>query len=318
MDHFSWVPHGYCFNWNPYLLWSLVGSDVLIAIAYFAIPLSLLYYSRQLFHSQAFPFRFYQIIGLFCAFIVCCGISHIAEVITVFLPLYSLSVAAKAVTAIVSLVAALWLPPSQHRRSRSSSRLRRIRQGLSSISSFVTCFIDSSPYPIYCKRASDSTMIWLNRACERAIARPASSVIGLNDTNFLKDEEQAARILQNDRLVAENGEAEFIEVVPDATGQPREYYTRKFRFTDPHTNELCIGGFSLDVTDQQIAQGKLIAANEKLREKETRLSLMVLNLNLISELSVRSTFATPTKRQAMLCGLRVANSSPIWQANFSD
>ena len=30
----SLLPHGYCFTWNPTLLWTHVGSDGLIGLAY--------------------------------------------------------------------------------------------------------------------------------------------------------------------------------------------------------------------------------------------------------------------------------------------
>ena len=37
----GFLPHGYCFAWTPGLLWTLVTADLLIALAYFSIPLTL-------------------------------------------------------------------------------------------------------------------------------------------------------------------------------------------------------------------------------------------------------------------------------------
>ena len=36
----GYLPHGYCFTWTPDLLWSMVGADAIIAMAYFSIPLA--------------------------------------------------------------------------------------------------------------------------------------------------------------------------------------------------------------------------------------------------------------------------------------
>jgi hypothetical protein len=41
------LPHGYCLAWAPTLLWTLVVGNALIGLAYFSIPLTLLYFVRQ-------------------------------------------------------------------------------------------------------------------------------------------------------------------------------------------------------------------------------------------------------------------------------
>ena len=41
------IPHGFCFLWNPELLWLHVVSNSLIAIAYFLIPLALVRIARR-------------------------------------------------------------------------------------------------------------------------------------------------------------------------------------------------------------------------------------------------------------------------------
>jgi hypothetical protein len=43
----GFLPHGYCFNWTPGLLWTMVGADALIAAAYFSIPVAILSFVRQ-------------------------------------------------------------------------------------------------------------------------------------------------------------------------------------------------------------------------------------------------------------------------------
>nr|WP_155744220.1 ATP-binding protein [Scytonema sp. UIC 10036] len=81
-------------------------SDVIIALSYYSIPLTLLYFVRQ---RQDVPFK--TIFLLFGAFIVSCGTTHIMEVWTLWYPTYWLSGAIKAFTAVVSLYTALTLIP---------------------------------------------------------------------------------------------------------------------------------------------------------------------------------------------------------------
>ena len=34
----GYLPHGYCINWSPTLLWTFVISDILIFVSYFSMP----------------------------------------------------------------------------------------------------------------------------------------------------------------------------------------------------------------------------------------------------------------------------------------
>jgi len=97
----SLLPHGYCFTWNPPLLWTHVVSDTLIGIAYLSIPLTLLHLVRK---RTDMPFNW--IVVLFATFIVSCGATHWIEVWTIWNPDYWLSGMVKAVTASASLLTA--------------------------------------------------------------------------------------------------------------------------------------------------------------------------------------------------------------------
>ncbi|MGL5194869.1 MAG: PAS domain S-box protein, partial [Chroococcales cyanobacterium] len=100
----SFIPHGHCYLWKPGLVGLHVGSDALIALSYFAIPLTLLYFIRQ---RKDLPFSW--IFVLFGAFIISCGTSHFMEIWTLWHPDYWLSGGIKAITASVSLATAILL-----------------------------------------------------------------------------------------------------------------------------------------------------------------------------------------------------------------
>ena len=91
------LPHGFCFLWNPGLLWLHVLSDGLIALAYFLIPLALL---RIVVRRRDIPFN--GAFFCFAAFIIACGATHVMEVVTLWHPVYWISGVLKAVTAVIS------------------------------------------------------------------------------------------------------------------------------------------------------------------------------------------------------------------------
>jgi PAS domain S-box-containing protein len=102
---FDFLPHGHCFFWQPEVLWLNVGSDLLIALAYYSIPLALVAFVRRR-PGVTFGFLFW----MFGAFIFLCGTTHLVEIWTVWSGVYYLQGLVKFVTAGVSLATAgvLW------------------------------------------------------------------------------------------------------------------------------------------------------------------------------------------------------------------
>jgi PAS domain S-box-containing protein len=100
------IPHGHCYLWKPGLVWLHVLSDSLIALAYYSIPITLVYFVRR---RQDLPFDW--VFLLFGAFIVACGTTHILEIWTLWYPTYWLSGVVKAITALVSVSTAALIVP---------------------------------------------------------------------------------------------------------------------------------------------------------------------------------------------------------------
>jgi len=99
-------PHGYCYLWDARLLWLNGVSDVLIATAYFTIPVTLVWFVRK---RRDLPFTW--IFVLFGVFIVACGGTHVMEVWNLWHSQYWLAGAIKAITAAASVVTAALLVP---------------------------------------------------------------------------------------------------------------------------------------------------------------------------------------------------------------
>ena len=94
----NFMPHGYCYLWNPPLVWLHVVSDALIFLSYLSIPFTLVYFIRR---RRDFPFQW--MFGCFVLFIVACGFTHLMEIWTLWHASYWLSGAIKAVTAFASV-----------------------------------------------------------------------------------------------------------------------------------------------------------------------------------------------------------------------
>jgi PAS domain S-box-containing protein len=100
----SLLPHGFCYLWNPLLIWLHGLSDTLIAIAYFSIPPTLIYLVRK---KRSIPFDWMFV--FFGCFIAACGATHLMEVVTLWTPMYWISGAVKVITAFASLPTAILL-----------------------------------------------------------------------------------------------------------------------------------------------------------------------------------------------------------------
>lgn len=103
----GFLPHGVCYLRRPDLILLHAVSDALIAIAYFMIPIVLVYFIRRAGNRVSFNWA----IGLFAAFIILCGTGHLLDILVIWKPFYWLQGWQRALTAGVSLAAAVAIIP---------------------------------------------------------------------------------------------------------------------------------------------------------------------------------------------------------------
>lgn len=113
MQIFDWLiypvnltPHGYCLLWAPGLIWLHAVSDTIIALAYFSIPLALVWFVHQ---RRDLEFRW--VFLLFVGFIMACGMTHVMGVLTLWVAAYGLEGIIKVATAGLSVATAVLLWP---------------------------------------------------------------------------------------------------------------------------------------------------------------------------------------------------------------
>ena len=100
------TPHGFCLSWAPGLVALHAGSDAVIGLAYFSIPLAL-----ASFVGQRRDIKYGWVAYLFVAFIMACGATHLFSILTLWVPAYGVEGLVKLLTAVLSIVTAALLWP---------------------------------------------------------------------------------------------------------------------------------------------------------------------------------------------------------------
>ncbi|MCC6554118.1 MAG: PAS domain-containing protein [Polyangiaceae bacterium] len=127
------------------------------------------------------------------------------------------------------------------------SERKRVEDALRESEQRFAAFMDNSPAPAYLKDA-DGRYVYVNPSCAEVFGRTPAEVIGKVDAELFSEEE-ARRILENDRAVrAAGGPTEFSEVTLQ-DGVLRRFRSIKFRIDAPGRSYL--GGISVDITEQK-------------------------------------------------------------------
>src|SRR3954470_7448302 len=100
------LPHAFCYLWDPRLLTLHLVSDALIFFSYVAIAITLWYLLYRARKEIPFHWTFIN----FGVFILACGFTHLMEVVTLLKPFYWFAGYIKAVTAVASVLTAITLP----------------------------------------------------------------------------------------------------------------------------------------------------------------------------------------------------------------
>jgi signal transduction histidine kinase len=123
LDNAPLAPHGQCLLWRHDLVLLHVISDLTISVAYFSIPIVLVYFIRKR-PDVGFGWVFW----CFAAFILACGTTHAMGIWTIWYPDYAGEGLIKAATAAASIATAgaLWPLLPQALALPSPAQLRAI------------------------------------------------------------------------------------------------------------------------------------------------------------------------------------------------
>ena len=184
-EHSTFMPHGICYLWKPELVWLHVVSDLVIALAYFAIPPALVYLvvrARREARALGIPgpargLPYEWVYFAFGLFIIACGTTHVMGVVNVWQPSYWLSGGVKVVTAFASVATAIALPPLVP-RAIALFREARISELQHAQLSQLAAIVEYSDDAIFTEDLDGVVRSW-NRGAEHLYGYTADQVVGV-------------------------------------------------------------------------------------------------------------------------------------------
>ncbi|TWB26468.1 sensor histidine kinase [Nitrospirillum bahiense] len=170
LDPSGLTPHGFCLSWLPGLIWLHAGSDAVIGLSYFSIPLALAWFVRK---RNDLAYRW---VGhLFVAFILACGLTHMLSILTLWMPAYGMEGVVKLVTALLSVATAAMLWPLVPRvlALPTPTQLGRLNAEL-------TRTIEEQERTTALLRASEAKVLAANSELERRVAERTAELRAAN------------------------------------------------------------------------------------------------------------------------------------------
>ncbi len=216
-------PHGFCYRWNSGLVWLNVMSDALIALAYFTIPFTLLWFIRK---RRALPFGW--MFALFAVFIVACGTTHVMEVWNLWHAQYWLAGIIKVITALASVLTAVLLVqlvpkalvlPSrddlkevnQHlvdrtkELARTNAELASANKALQQFQEQQRLLFDNIPYPVWVYELNTLAIKDVNESAIRSYGYSREEFLSLTIKD-LRPAEDIPALLENVKKASNGAE----------------------------------------------------------------------------------------------------------------
>ncbi|MGZ5077797.1 MAG: PAS domain-containing sensor histidine kinase [Methylobacter sp.] len=249
------IPHGYCLSWSPSLLSLHVVSDILITLAYYAIPLMLIYFVRQ-----RKDFAHWWLAVMFSGFIIACGTVHLLSVVTIWRPVYWLEGWVKAFTAIISVMSAILMMriipqmlslPSTAQLQAEIQRRKSVENSLRESENKLSTVLDSIEAFVFIKDC-DYRYQYANYPVRKLFGKTLTDIIGKSDYDFF-DRTTAAKLRKQDRRVIELGERLVTENTYNGKHNiiSRVYFTITYPLRNEDGTIYGVCGISNDISERK-------------------------------------------------------------------
>ena len=276
----QFIPYEHCHLWNPGLVSLNIASDTSIALAYYSIPITLVFLVKK---RQYLPFKW--ILLLFGSFMVLCDSTHLVEVWTLWHSNYWFSGILKAIntgasiyTAVVlaSLMPKLLVLPIPSHLEAANYQIetkilvrKQIEEELRRAQEMLHLVMDNIPKFIFLKERN-SVYISCNRsfAAAAGLAIPAD-IIGKTDYDMPWTLEQTEFFRSSARQIMENNTAEshILETLMQADGKEYWLDTNKIPLHNSEGKVVGILGTVEDITERKQAEELLRKDRQELERR---------------------------------------------------
>ena len=273
------MPHGVCWSWEPWVVWTNVIPDAVIALSYLAISLTLL---RLIWRRRELAFN--GMVLLFGAFIFACGLTHGLEVYNTWHGAFRLAGAVKIVTAAASLGTAVQLLRLQPKillapgldQALALSRSLSAEQGerrvterlLGESQERLRLLIEGvQDYAIFMLDPHGMIISW-NLGAERIKGYRAEEALGRHFSIFYSPEDAGAGI--PGRELAQAAEEGVCRVEGERVRKDGSRFLAHITITALRDAQGRLKGFAKvtrDITQQMEAQAQLEAFNQDLEQR---------------------------------------------------
>lgn len=165
--------------------------------------------------------------------------------------------------AAVAMVTALgWL---LLRIRRDLRERRAVENHLQQANYFLESLLENIPAMVFAKDAQDLRFVRFNRAGERLLGFPREQLLGKSDWDFFPPEQAQSFIAKDRETLAQGGIVDIPdEEIDTRNGERRTLHTYKVPVHDETGKPTLLLGISLDVTEQKVAERRIVALNEEL------------------------------------------------------
>lgn len=285
------MPHGQCFLWQPSVLWLHVISDVLIAIAYYSIPITLFFFIRK---RNVAGLRW--LVAMFGAFILACGATHAMAAWNIWHSAYGVEGILKAITAVLSVATAIVtirMTPAALRlsspealektnqhlleeiaaRSTAEERLRRLMDSerLASEAKIRSYFEAASQAIIAVSREGRIGLV--NRRTEEMFGYSRAELIGqplemlVPESRRGSHAELRAGFFRDPRMRSMGAGMDLSGLRKDGTKFPVEI---GLSYVESEEGTLALGLVN-DITERRTAEAAIAQKNAEIRDSEAQL-----------------------------------------------
>lgn len=265
----AFMPHGHCYLWLPDVLWMHVISDAVIALAYFSIPFSILFFAWRR-RDLKFPLLY---VG-FGLFILACGAGHVLDIVTVWNPIYRIQGVQKAFTAVLSVATAVAIWPLMPKLLRipSNGQMRTMDGQLRESYEKYDLLLRGSGVGLYEWSDVDDpkSVVWSDRLYELYGLDPKTQTPGLPVVLDHIHPEDRQALVEDIARTLKDGAGKTVEYRMMVNGHYRWFRSRRIAKRNAAGKPLYMIGSVEDIHEHRRNEQFLLDMNHALEEEVGR------------------------------------------------